>query len=67
MQPLALLLIGKTWIRSLSVKLYIKYMACDLCILLVKNLMNGLGINPLSIDLGVVDFGDLKLHEPVQY
>ena len=48
-------------------KLYIKNTVCDRCILVIIDLMDELGMNPLSIDVGVVYFGALKLHNPVQY
>lgn len=39
-------------------KIYIKNMVCDRCCLVVANILDSLGLNYVSIDLGEVDFVD---------
>ena len=43
-------------------KLFIKNMVCDRCILTIKNILQELNLNPYSIILGEVDFRKVKLH-----
>lgn len=42
-------------------KLYIKNMVCDRCKLAIKNVLNDLTIEPVEIQLGEVDFGNLEI------
>lgn len=42
-------------------KVYIKNMVCDRCKLVIKNVLRDLGLAPISVHLGVVDFGDFSL------
>ena len=40
-------------------------MVCNRCILAIQNVLNEMGVKPLSVELGEVDLGDLQL-EPDQ-
>ena len=42
-------------------KLFIKNMVCNRCIMVVENELNKLNFQPLNIQLGEVDFGQIKL------
>lgn len=44
-------------------KLYIKNMVCDRCILVVKNTFENLGLKPVEIKLGEVELNENKLSE----
>lgn len=46
-------------------KLYIKNMVCDRCVLVIENVFRDLDIQPVSVSLGEVDTGDITL-EPAQ-
>lgn len=46
-------------------KIYIKNMVCDRCILVIRNVLAEQGLVALSIDLGEVDFGPTEL-QPAQ-
>ncbi len=39
-------------------KIYIKNMVCDRCCLVVRNILNTIGLRYASIDLGEIDFAD---------
>ncbi|GET24750.1 AraC family transcriptional regulator [Prolixibacter sp. NT017] len=42
-------------------KIYIKNMVCDRCKLAIKNQLNDLKLEPISVELGEVDFGETEL------
>ncbi|GET28415.1 AraC family transcriptional regulator [Prolixibacter sp. SD074] len=42
-------------------KIYIKNMVCDRCKLAIKNQLNDLKLDPISVELGEVDFGQKEL------
>jgi len=44
-------------------KIYIKNMVCDRCVMVVKNVMQDLHLQPTSIVMGVVEFADHVLNE----
>jgi len=43
-------------------KIYIKNMVCDRCILVIKNVLKQLELTPISIELGEIDFADTTLN-----
>lgn len=43
-------------------KIYIKNMVCDRCRYVIQNILDDMGIRPLSVTLGEVDLGDMDLH-----
>jgi YesN/AraC family two-component response regulator len=47
--------------RSSKMKLYIRNMVCDRCIMAVENELNNLNIRPKNVALGEVDLGDYDL------
>lgn len=44
-----------------SMKLYIKNMVCDRCILVINNLLDEMNLSPVSVQLGEVDLGGIEL------
>jgi AraC-like DNA-binding protein len=48
---------------GLSVKLYIKNMVCDRCKMVVESCLSDLGLVPVSVTLGMIDFGEQTLSE----
>jgi len=42
-------------------KLFIKNMVCERCIMVINDILQELNLNPYSIILGEVDFGNIKL------
>jgi len=44
-------------------KLFIKNMVCERCILVIKDILQGLELKPYSVILGEVDFGNTNLRD----
>ncbi len=51
------------YIHALAMKIYIKNMVCNRCIMVVTSVLNDLKLNPVKISLGEVDFGDYALSD----
>lgn len=46
-------------------KLYIKNMVCERCVMVIKNVMQDLGLKPLSVVMGEIDFADSDINSEV--
>lgn len=44
-------------------KIYVKNMVCDRCKYVIRNILDDMGLRPVSVALGEVDLGDLELDE----